>query len=43
MQFGGQYSYGQRNTWPSVNAADDGVGPHGLDKMVFTSLRYYLP
>jgi hypothetical protein len=29
MQFGGQYSYAQRNTWSGVNAAGDGVGPHG--------------
>jgi len=43
MQFGGQYSYVQRNTWSGVNGAGVGVGPHGLDNMVFTSLRYYLP
>ena len=43
FQFGGQYSYVQRNTWSGVNEAGDGVGPHGLDNMVFTSLRYYLP
>jgi hypothetical protein len=43
FQFGGQYSYVQRNTWSGVNAVGDGVGPHGLDNMVFTSLRYYLP
>jgi TolA-binding protein len=43
FQFGGQYSYVQRNTWSGVNAAGDGVGPHGLDNMVFTSMRYYLP
>jgi hypothetical protein len=43
MQFGGSYSYVQRNTWSGVNAAGDGVGPHGLDNMVFTSVRYYLP
>jgi hypothetical protein len=43
FQFGGQYSYVQRNTWSGVNAAGDGVGPHGLDNMVFTSVRYYLP
>jgi hypothetical protein len=43
FQFGGQYSYVQRNTWSGVNAAGDGVGPHGLDNMAFTSVRYYLP
>jgi hypothetical protein len=26
-----------------VNATGEGVGPHGLDNMVFTSVRYYLP
>jgi hypothetical protein len=43
FQFGGQYSYVQRNTWSGVNAVGDGVGPHGLSNMVFTSVRYYLP
>jgi hypothetical protein len=43
FQFGGQYSYVQRNTWSGVNGAGEGVGPHGLDNMVFTSMRYYLP
>ena len=43
FQFGGQYSYVQRNTWSGVNGSGVGVGPHGLDNMVFTSIRYYLP
>lgn len=43
FQFGGQYSYVQRNTWSGVNASGVGVGPHGLDNMVWTSMRYYLP
>jgi hypothetical protein len=43
FQFGGQYSYVQRNTWSGVNATGGGVDPHGLDNMVFTSVRYYLP
>jgi hypothetical protein len=43
MQFGGQYSYVQRNTWSGVNGSGVGVDPHGLDNMAFTSLRYYLP
>jgi len=43
FQFGGQYSYVQRNTWSGVNGSGVGVGPHGLDNMVFTSMRYYLP
>jgi len=43
MQFGSQYSYVQRNTWSGVNSSGVGVGPHGLDNMVYPSLRYYLP
>jgi hypothetical protein len=39
-QWGVQYSYLNRSTW-----ADEvhGLEPHGLDSMVFTSFRYYLP
>jgi hypothetical protein len=46
-QWGMQYSYVNRSTW---SANDDvpvgqtnGFEPHGLDSMVFTSFRYYLP
>ncbi len=38
FQFGSQYSYVTRNTWSGV-----GGEPHGIDGMVFTSMRYYLP
>jgi hypothetical protein len=38
FQFGTQYSYVTRNTWSGV-----GGDPNGLDNMVFTSFRYYLP
>jgi len=38
IQFGPQYSYVIRNTWSGT-----GGEPHGLDNMVFTSFRYYLP
>jgi hypothetical protein len=38
FQFGTQYSYVDRGTWSGV-----GGDPHGLDNMVFTSFRYYLP
>jgi len=38
FQFGAQYSYVTRNTWSAV-----GGDPHGIDGMVFTSFRYYLP
>ena len=38
LQWGPQFSYVDRNTWSGV-----GGEPHGLDGMVFTSFRYYLP
>jgi hypothetical protein len=38
IQFGPQFSYVERNTW-----SGGGLEPHGLDAMLFTSFRYYLP
>ncbi len=38
VQWGPQFSYVTRNTWSGVGGA-----PHGLDGMLFTSFRYYLP
>jgi hypothetical protein len=38
IQWGVQYSYVDRNVWSGI-----GGDPHGLDGMVFTSFRYYLP
>lgn len=38
FQFGAQYSYVTRNTWTG-----DGREPHGIDNLVYTSFRYYLP
>ncbi|MGA2100888.1 MAG: hypothetical protein ABSG34_07265 [Candidatus Sulfotelmatobacter sp.] len=38
FRFGTQYSYITRNTWSGV-----GGDPHGIDNMIFTSFRYYLP
>lgn len=38
LQFGPQYSYVTRNTWSGV-----GGEPHGVENMIFTSFRYYLP
>jgi len=38
IQWGPQYSYVVRNTWAGMGAT-----PHGVDNMVFTSFRYYLP
>jgi hypothetical protein len=44
FQFGTQYSYVTRQTWSGVAAVGAGSGaPEGLDGMVFTSFRYYLP
>jgi hypothetical protein len=46
FQFGTQYSYLTRNTWSGSAAVTPGspaVAPRGIDGMVFTSFRYYLP
>ena len=44
FQFGTQYSYVTRQTWDGKSAtAGQYVSPEGLDGMVFTSFRYYLP
>ena len=39
MQWGPQYSYVTRNAW----SGSLGLQPHGIDGMIFTSFRYYLP
>jgi hypothetical protein len=39
VQWGMQFSYVDRNTWSDKY----GLSPHGLDAMVFSSFRYYLP
>src|SRR5215471_5452237 len=39
VQFGPQYSYVDRTAWTGQN----GIGPHGIDNMILTSFRYYLP
>lgn len=45
FRFGSQYSYVTRQTWSGANAAGaaGALAPEGLDGMVFTSFRYYLP
>jgi hypothetical protein len=40
IQFGPQYSYVRRNIWSGSTAFSE---PHGIDNMLFTSFRYYLP
>jgi hypothetical protein len=38
FRFGADYAYVTRNAWSGV-----GGQPHGIDNMIFTSFRYYLP
>ncbi|PYX78692.1 MAG: hypothetical protein DMG70_30720 [Acidobacteria bacterium] len=38
LQLGGQYAYVTRNTWSEI-----GGQPKGIENMLFTSVRYYLP
>jgi len=38
LRWGLQYSYVTRNTWSGT-----GIEPHGIENMVFSSFRYYLP
>jgi hypothetical protein len=40
VQFGPQYSYVTRNAWSGSSSPNQ---PHGIDNMIFTSFRYYLP
>ncbi len=40
IQFGPQYSYVTRNAWSGSSSPNQ---PHGIDNMIFTSFRYYLP
>ena len=40
IQWGPQYSYVVRNAWSGTSSPNQ---PHGLDSMIFTSFRYYLP
>jgi hypothetical protein len=42
LQFGPQYSYVSRNAWTGTNGPAFS-SPHGIDNMIFTSFRYYLP
>ncbi len=40
IQWGPQFSYVTRNAWSGAGSPNE---PHGLDAMVFSSFRYYLP
>jgi hypothetical protein len=43
VQFGPQYSYVVRNTWSGLGGTTVLGQPQGIENMVFTSFRYYLP
>jgi hypothetical protein len=43
LQFGPQYSYVVRNTWSGAAGATILGQPSGIENMVLTSFRYYLP
>ncbi len=46
FQYGNQFSYLSRNTWSGAGglpAGTPGLQPGGLDTMVLSSFRYYLP
>ncbi len=40
LQWGPQFSYVTRNAWSGSGTPNE---PHGIDGMLFTSFRYYLP
>jgi hypothetical protein len=46
FQFGPQYSYVSRNAYAGTNTSTTpvtSVSPHGIDNILYTSFRYYLP
>ncbi|MGA2744013.1 MAG: hypothetical protein ABSE44_04890 [Candidatus Sulfotelmatobacter sp.] len=44
FRVGAQYSYVTRETWSGVGfTGGGGTSPSGLDNMIYTSFRYYLP
>ena len=49
LQWGPQYSYVDRQAWSGLGVSLPGglfgpsIQPHGIDSMIFTSFRYYLP
>ena len=49
VQWGAQYSYVNRQAWSGLGIPLPGglfgpsLEPHGIDSMIFTSFRYYLP
>ena len=43
IQYQVNYQYIQRNLWSGVGNATTPSGPRGLDNMIFTGMRYYIP
>jgi hypothetical protein len=43
LRFGPQYSYVTREAWTGTGAPGTFVAPHGIDNVLYTSFRYYLP
>ncbi len=46
MQFGIQYSYVAKDAWSGTGGVATGgaaISPKGIDNMIFTSFRYYIP
>ena len=43
FQYQVNYQYMQRNLWSGVGSATTPSGPRGLDNMIFTGMRYYIP
>jgi hypothetical protein len=43
LQYAVNYQYIQRNLWSGVGSATTPNGPRGLDNMIFTGMRYYIP
>ena len=43
IQYQVNYQYIQRNLWSGVGSTTTPNGPRGLDNMIFTGMRYYIP
>jgi hypothetical protein len=43
LQYAVNWQYIQRNLWSGVGSATTPSGPRGLDNMILTGLRYYIP
>ena len=43
FQYQVNWQYIQRNLWSGIGSATTPTGPRGLDNMIFTGMRYYIP